>query len=33
VNSVGGLLVGMIQKKWTVAESLRLFTLLAVGDG
>jgi flagellar biosynthesis protein FlhA len=33
VNIVGGFLVGMIQKNWTVAESLRVFTLLAVGDG
>ncbi len=33
VNIVGGFLVGMIQKNWSVAESLRVFTLLAVGDG
>ena len=33
VNIVGGFLVGMIQKNLTVAESLRVFTLLAVGDG
>ncbi len=33
VNIVGGFLVGMIQKNWTMAESLRVFTLLAVGDG
>jgi flagellar biosynthesis protein FlhA len=33
VNIVGGFLVGMIQKNWSVSESLRVFTLLAIGDG
>ncbi|MCE9618739.1 MAG: flagellar biosynthesis protein FlhA [Planctomycetes bacterium] len=33
VNILGGFLVGMIQKNWSISESLRVFTLLAVGDG
>ncbi len=33
VNILGGFMVGMIQKNWSISESLRVFTLLAVGDG
>ena len=33
VNILGGFMVGMLQKNWSISESLRVFTLLAVGDG
>jgi flagellar biosynthesis protein FlhA len=33
VNIVGGFLVGVLQKGWGASESLRVFALLAVGDG
>ena len=33
VNIVGGFMVGVLQKGWGAAESLRVFALLAVGDG
>ncbi len=33
VNILGGFMVGMLQKDWSISESLRVFTLLAVGDG
>ena len=33
VNILGGFMVGMVQKNWSIFESLRVFTLLAVGDG
>lgn len=33
VNIVGGFLVGVLQKGWGAGESLRVFSLLAVGDG
>ena len=33
VNIVGGFMVGVLQKGWGAAESLRAFALLAVGDG
>ena len=32
-NIVGGFLVGVLQKGWSAGESLRCFSLLAVGDG
>ncbi|MBL9140338.1 MAG: FHIPEP family type III secretion protein, partial [Phycisphaerae bacterium] len=33
VNVVGGLLVGVLQKGWTVAETLHSVTILTIGDG
>jgi flagellar biosynthesis protein FlhA len=33
VNLVGGLLVGVVQKGWTFAETARTITILTIGDG
>jgi len=33
VNVVGGFLIATLQKGWSPGESLRTFTLLAIGDG
>ena len=33
VNLVGGLLVGVVQKGWTFAETARAITILTIGDG
>lgn len=33
VNLVGGLAVGVLQKGWTFAETLRAITVLTIGDG
>lgn len=33
VNLVGGLLVGVVQKGWTFAETVRAITILTIGDG
>jgi len=33
VNLVGGLLVGVVQKGWTFAETMRAITILTIGDG
>jgi len=33
VNILGGFMIGVLQKGWPAGESLRVFALLAVGDG
>ena len=33
VNLVGGFAIGMVEKGWTFAETLKTFTMLTIGDG